>query len=335
MSKTHGEFRATNCPECVFYGTLCVFFWLPGCVRINAWMFSLLMTAQFSFVVFFFLCIFRNYLCISQSPPSARCKHVCAEAIWPRFDSIPRRAFIVTDGSINIMKFNLKSAVCLYLYACVLAEFTSMRWLFATLHTRTSFLSTRHFFRVSNFFSPCFSRLLECCRIFLLFGSKMSLEFRLLLSSGCSECVCVFRLNSKLRQFTDLAGMCVCVCVCYPQGSGIRDRKNTHRQIVHHLSAGESDRSLFRWLSVFVFDLFRPLPVCTSHWFLVFFFFLLASLPILRWVLPLCVSTFVPCWSQTTPEDVGLRVQFDASRNLLLNRRRCFAKGACCHQKLL
>lgn len=59
--------------------------------------------------------------------PSVFCKLVLVEAVWPHTDSADRRSFIVTDGSTNTMKSNLNSVVCLYLYACMLAEIISMR----------------------------------------------------------------------------------------------------------------------------------------------------------------------------------------------------------------
>lgn len=77
------------------------------------------------------LCILRKYLLTSPSIPHRAVNTARTEkAFWLGPDSVDHCAFIVTDGSINIMKFNPRpcgASILVFVCTRVLQEFTSIR----------------------------------------------------------------------------------------------------------------------------------------------------------------------------------------------------------------
>lgn len=93
------------------------YLWLPGYVRSNPSLFSLL--TVFSFLSSsLFLVSFILSKCVCPSIPHVAVKVARAAGLWLLFDSVDHGAFIVTDGGINVMKFNPCSVVCLFVYVC-------------------------------------------------------------------------------------------------------------------------------------------------------------------------------------------------------------------------
>lgn len=140
--------------------------------------------------IFFVVVIADAAACVFLENTSwACCKHASSEGFWLPFDSADRRAFIVTDGSINTMKLNLSSAVCLYLYMYARVSVSSPAYIdflpLSTISVHSALLPLQEiFFSVFLHHPP--QPLLRIVGTFLgflcFFGKAVSLEFQLSLS---------------------------------------------------------------------------------------------------------------------------------------------------------
>lgn len=192
---------------------------------------------------------------------SVCCECVCAPGSWLSAESVRRVS--APDGSADIMKFNLNSAVCLYLYVCVRLQ-SSLAWLFHhSLHTHTPFLSTKHLSRSRN--PP--------------FPPPPSESERFLDSSAFLETKSVWNSSSRCP-----SGDTMCTWMCpwvefqaqtiYWFGWNVfvthrALESNTQTQILYHVTVGESDRfrlDLISRLVWCVFDLLWPFPARSIFW---------------------------------------------------------------------
>lgn len=109
--------------------------------------------------IFFIVVIADAAACVFLENTSwACCKHASSEGFWLPFDSADRRAFIVTDGSINTMKLNPSSAVCLYLYMYACVSVSSPAYIdflpLSTISVHSALLPLQEIFFLSSSTTP-------------------------------------------------------------------------------------------------------------------------------------------------------------------------------------
>lgn len=151
--------------------------------------FSPLLFSLLTAFIFFVVVIADAAACVFLENTSwACCKHASSEGFWLPFDSADRRAFIVTDGSINTMKLKPSSAVCLYLYMYARVSVSSPAYIdflpLSTISVHSALLPLQEFFFClpppppATFAPNC----RNVFRIPLLFWKSSEFEFQLSLS---------------------------------------------------------------------------------------------------------------------------------------------------------